>query len=91
MPLQRTKALIEDELKKHKLKWGELTRKMGAVEKRILALQERKAALADRMYSGAIGRKQPLFTENDLAELLRPLDSGAVVGHGFRGAGPVRQ
>jgi len=89
--LQRTEALIEDELKKHKLKWGELTRKMGAVEERILALQERKAALADSMYSGAIGRKQPLFTENDLAELLRPLDSGAAVGHGFRGAGPVRQ
>ncbi len=46
----------------------------GTIEERILALQERKAALADSMYSGAIGRKQPLFTENDLAELLRPLE-----------------
>jgi hypothetical protein len=41
--------------------------------KRILALQERKAALADSMYQGATGRKQPLFTEGDLAELLKPL------------------
>ena len=46
----------------------------GTIEERILALQERKAALADSMYSGAIGRKQPLFTEHDLAELLRPLE-----------------
>lgn len=45
----------------------------GTIEERILALQERKAALADSMYSGAAGRKQPLFTEGDLAELLRPL------------------
>ncbi len=45
----------------------------GTIEERILALQERKAALADSMYSGATGRKQPLFTESDLAELLRPL------------------
>jgi SNF2 family DNA or RNA helicase len=45
----------------------------GTIEERILALQERKAALADNMYSGAAGRKQPLFTENDLAELLKPL------------------
>nr|WP_295781898.1 DEAD/DEAH box helicase [Rhodoferax sp.] len=45
----------------------------GTIEERILALQERKAALADSMYSGATGRKQPLFTEGDLAELLRPL------------------
>ena len=47
----------------------------GTIEERILALQERKAALADSMYSGAIGRKQPLFTESDLTELLRPLDT----------------
>jgi SNF2 family DNA or RNA helicase len=47
----------------------------GTIEERILALQDRKAALADSMYSGSIGRKQPLFTESDLAELLRPLDS----------------
>ncbi len=45
----------------------------GTIEERILALQERKAALADSMYSGAQARLQPLFTENDLAELLKPL------------------
>jgi SNF2 family DNA or RNA helicase len=45
----------------------------GTIEERILALQERKAALADNIYRGAAGRKQPLFTENDLAELLKPL------------------
>jgi SNF2 family DNA or RNA helicase len=45
----------------------------GTIEERILALQERKAALAESMYSGAQGRKQPLFTESDVAELLRPL------------------
>jgi SNF2 family DNA or RNA helicase len=47
----------------------------GIIEERILALQERKAALADSMYSGSTGRKQPLFTESDLAELLQPLES----------------
>jgi SNF2 family DNA or RNA helicase len=47
----------------------------GTIEERILALQERKAALADSMYSGAAGRKQPLFTESDLAELLKPLSA----------------
>ena len=45
----------------------------GTIEERILALQERKAALADSMYSGAAARKQPLFTESDLAELLKPI------------------
>ncbi|MEO8022573.1 DEAD/DEAH box helicase [Polaromonas sp.] len=45
----------------------------GTIEERILALQERKAALADSMYSEAAARKQPLFTENDLAALLKPL------------------
>jgi superfamily II DNA or RNA helicase len=45
----------------------------GTIEERILALQERKAGLADSMYSGSTGRKQPLFTEGDLAELLKPL------------------
>ena len=45
----------------------------GTIEESILALQDRKAALADSMYSGATGRKQPLFTEGDLAELLKPL------------------
>jgi SNF2 family DNA or RNA helicase len=47
----------------------------GTIEERILALQERKAALADSVYSGATGRKQPLFTEGDLAELLKPLSA----------------
>jgi SNF2 family DNA or RNA helicase len=45
----------------------------GTIEERILALQERKASLAESMYSGAAGRKEPLFSENDLAELLKPL------------------
>ncbi len=45
----------------------------GTIEERILALQERKAALAQSMYSGSTARKQPLFTERDLAELLKPL------------------
>jgi superfamily II DNA or RNA helicase len=45
----------------------------GTIEERILALQERKAALAESMYSGAQARKQPLFTEGDIAELLKPL------------------
>ena len=47
----------------------------GTIEERILALQERKAALAAGLLAGATGRGQPLFTENDLAELLRPLGS----------------
>ena len=47
----------------------------GTIEERILALQARKAALAEGMYSEAAARKQPLFTESDLAELLRPLDA----------------
>ena len=46
----------------------------GTIEERILALQERKAELASSMYSGASARKEPLFTEDDLAELLRPLE-----------------
>jgi superfamily II DNA or RNA helicase len=45
----------------------------GTIEERILALQERKAHLSESMYSGSTGRKQPLFTEDDLAELLKPL------------------
>ncbi|MCF8167871.1 MAG: DEAD/DEAH box helicase, partial [Rhodoferax sp.] len=45
----------------------------GTIEERILALQDRKAALADSMYSGSQGRKQPLFTESDVSELLKPL------------------
>ena len=47
----------------------------GTIEERILALQERKAQLAQGVLSGAAGRRQPLFTENDVAELLRPLGS----------------
>jgi len=47
----------------------------GTIEERILALQERKAALAESMYSGAVGSKQPLFNESDLAELLKPLSA----------------
>jgi hypothetical protein len=48
----------------------------GTIEERILALQERKAALASSLYSGASSqavRKEPMFTETDLAALLRPL------------------
>ncbi len=45
----------------------------GTIEERILALQERKAALAESIYSGSAARKEPLFNESDLAELLRPL------------------
>ena len=45
----------------------------GTIEERILALQERKAQLASSLYSEAAGRKEPLFTESDLAELLQPL------------------
>jgi SNF2 family DNA or RNA helicase len=45
----------------------------GTIEERILALQARKAELASSMYSESVGRKEPLFNENDLAELLKPL------------------
>jgi superfamily II DNA or RNA helicase len=45
------------------------------IEERILALQNRKAALAESMYSGSVGRKQPLFSESDLTELLLPLSA----------------
>ena len=45
----------------------------GTIEERILALQGRKALLAERIYSGAAGRKAPLFSESDVAELLKPL------------------
>lgn len=46
----------------------------GTIEERILALQERKADLSERMYREAAQRNAPLFSENDLAELLKPLD-----------------
>jgi len=36
-------------------------------------IEERKALLAESMCSGSVGRKQPLFGESDLAELLKPL------------------
>ena len=36
-------------------------------------LQALMAALAESMYSGSVGRKQPLFSESDLQELLKPL------------------
>ncbi|MBD3892844.1 DEAD/DEAH box helicase [Hydrogenophaga sp.] len=45
----------------------------GTIEERILALQERKAALANEVYSGSAARREPLFAESDLAELLKPL------------------
>ena len=45
----------------------------GTIEERILALQEKKAQLAENLYQGAAGRKQPLFTESDFAGLLQPL------------------
>ncbi len=45
----------------------------GTIEERIVALQARKAELANNLYSGSVGRKQPLFSESDLAELLKPL------------------
>lgn len=45
----------------------------GTIEERILALQERKAALARGLLTGAVAREEPLFTENDVAELLKPL------------------
>lgn len=46
----------------------------GTIEERMLALQERKAALAKGLLAGAAGREQPMFSEEDVAELLRPLD-----------------
>jgi SNF2 family DNA or RNA helicase len=45
----------------------------GTIEERILALQERKAALADSLYTDAGERTGGLFTESDLENLLRPL------------------
>ena len=48
----------------------------GTIEERILDLQERKAALAESLYSGSSShteREAPTLTENDLAALLKPL------------------
>jgi superfamily II DNA or RNA helicase len=50
----------------------------GTIEERILALQERKAELAKSMYQGSAERKQPLFSESDLEELLKPLSASAL-------------
>ena len=45
------------------------------IELRIPARQKRKAALADSLYSASAARKQPLFSENDLAGLGQPLSA----------------
>lgn len=45
----------------------------GTIEERILALQERKAALADSLYSDATARGETMLSEDDLAALLEPL------------------
>ncbi|MEY5097563.1 MAG: hypothetical protein RJA36_282 [Pseudomonadota bacterium] len=45
----------------------------GTIEERILEMQERKAALAQSMYQGSAARQQPMFSEDDLNELLKPL------------------
>ena len=45
----------------------------GTIEERILALQARKAALAQGLLHGAATRDAPLFSEDDVAELLRPI------------------
>ena len=45
----------------------------GTIEERILALQARKAQLAHSLYSGSAARREALFTEDDVAELLKPL------------------
>ncbi|MBU3739456.1 MAG: helicase SNF2 [Rhodoferax sp.] len=47
----------------------------GTIEERILALQTRKAGLAEGLYGGTAARREPLFTEDDLAELLKPLSN----------------
>lgn len=53
----------------------------GTIEERILALQERKAALVQEILSGASARAQPLWTQDDLLQLLRPLgDEGEAAG-----------
>ncbi len=45
----------------------------GTIEERILEMQARKAALAQSMYQGSAARQQPMFNEDDLNELLKPL------------------
>jgi superfamily II DNA or RNA helicase len=46
----------------------------GTIEERILALQARKAELAQSLLHGTAARREALFTEEDLAELLKPLE-----------------
>jgi hypothetical protein len=57
----------------------------GTLEERILAQQERKAALANSMCRAAVGRKQPLFSERDLAELLESLSFLDLLAHVLSG------
>ena len=45
----------------------------GTIEERILDLQERKAALAESLYSGTAAGGQTMLTESDLDALLLPL------------------
>jgi SNF2 family DNA or RNA helicase len=45
----------------------------GTIEERILDLQERKAALAESLYSGTAAGGQSMLTESDLDALLLPL------------------
>jgi len=46
------------------------------VEEKILAMQEKKRALADSIYSGGKKEQSAKFTSDDLAELFKPLDVG---------------
>ncbi|MGQ0711044.1 MAG: DEAD/DEAH box helicase [Rhodoferax sp.] len=45
----------------------------GTIEERILALQDRKADLSERLLREASARNEPLFSEGDIAELFKPL------------------
>jgi superfamily II DNA or RNA helicase len=45
----------------------------GTIEERMLAMQERKAALASGLYGDKALQSGPMFSESDLAELLKPL------------------
>ena len=44
------------------------------VEEKILAMQEKKRALADSIYKGGEKEQSSKFTSDDLAELFKPLD-----------------
>jgi len=52
--------------------WVVILVAQGTIDERILALQACKAALSESMYSGSVGRKQPLLSESDLQKLLKP-------------------